>query len=178
MSHDGRLISENLQDAINAQAGREFGASMEYIHIASYFDGRSLPELAAFFFRQSEEEREHGMKFVHFVLEAGGDVKVPEIPAARHGFDSAEDAVQAALGWEVAVTNYINDLVALAIEERNFIAQQFLQWFVTEQLEEVSTMSELLDTVRHAGESNLLLVEDYVVRLGAKVEAHEAGMGG
>ena len=73
------------------------------------------------------------------------------------------------------VTNHINDLVALSMDERNFIAQQFLQWFVSEQLEEVSTMSELLDTVRHAGEANLLMVEDYVLRLGQRIAAHEAG---
>lgn len=161
---DRRLISGKLEAAINAQIGRELGASHEYVSIASYFERGSLPQLAAFFYRQADEERMHAMKFVHFVNESGGDVAIPAVPAARADFASAADAVAAALAWEHAVTDHINDLMALAVDERNFIAQQFLGWFVTEQLEEVASIGELLATVERAGEGNLLAVEDYVAR--------------
>ncbi|MFN8422854.1 MAG: ferritin [Anaerolineae bacterium] len=158
------LISPALEAAINAQIGREFGASLEYVSIASYFDRSSLPQLAGFFYAQAAEETMHAMKFVHFVNDSGGHVAIPAIPAARHGFADAAEAVSAALDWEHAVTSHINDLMAMAVAERNFVAQQFLGWFVTEQLEEVASIGELLATVERAGESNLLAVEDYVAR--------------
>ena len=157
------LIGKELEDAINAQVGREFGASMQYVNIAAYFDADDLPELAAFFYRQAEEESMHAMKFVHYVVDAGGGARVPAIEAARHDFASAEAAVQAALDWEVGVTHHINDLMELAVQQKDHIAQQFLQWFVAEQLEEVSTMSGLLNVVRRAG-PQLLFVEDYLAR--------------
>lgn len=165
-----KLISGGLEAALNAQIGREFAASLEYVSIASYFERCSLPQLAAFFYRQSDEERLHAMKFVHFVNESGGDVAIPAIAAARSDFASAADAAAAALAWEHAVTEHINDLMARAVDERNFIAQQFLGWFVTEQLEEVASIGELLATIERAGEANLLAVEDYVARLPQPAE--------
>lgn len=159
------LISEKLNNAMNAQIGSELGASNQYIKIASYFEGEQLVELASFFFRQSDEERMHAMKFVHYILDAGGMVNIPEIGATPKSIGSAEAAVQMALDWEMEVTKQINDLMNMAIEEQDHIAQNFLRWFVDEQLEEVSTMDELLGIVRRAGDQ-LLFVEDYVVRKG------------
>ena len=164
MNPTGTLISPTLAEAINAQIGREFGASLQYVNIAGYFDGESLTELAGFFFRQSDEERMHAMKFVHYVLETGAEVAIPSIEQPRHGFDSAEDAVAAALAWEIEVTRQINALMDIAIDERDHIAQQFLQWFVAEQREEVSSMSTLLDVVKRAGPQGLLFVEQYLSR--------------
>jgi ferritin len=157
------LISPELEAAVNAQIGREFGASLQYVNIAGYFESESLPELAAFFYRQAAEENLHAMKFVRYVVEAGGAVAIPAIPAPLAQFASAEAAVQAALQWELDVTGYVNELMDLAVRERDHIAQNFLQWFVAEQLEEVSTMSTLRDIIRRAGE-NLLFVEDYLAR--------------
>jgi ferritin len=159
------LIKEKLNQAMNEQIGSELGASNQYIKIASYFEEQQLVELAAFFFRQSDEERMHAMKFVHYILEAGGSVNIPEIGATPKSIGSAEEAVQMALDWELEVTKQINNLMDLAIEEKDHIAQNFLRWFVDEQLEEVSTMDELLGIVRRAGDQ-LLFVEDYIVRKG------------
>ncbi len=164
------LASQSIVDAFNAQIGNELGASNQYISIASYFDSEDLDQLAKFFFRQSDEEREHAMKFVHFILEVGGKVEMPQIAAPRSDFSSARDAVQAALDWEKEVTDQIYALVELCQKERNFIASRFLDWFVDEQLEEVSLMSSLLGVVERAGEGNLLFVENYLVRLGAQGE--------
>lgn len=157
------LISKELEAAMNAQVGREFGASLQYVNIASYFDADSLPQLAAFFFRQADEEKMHAMKFVHYIVEAGGQVRVPSVDEPIYDFQSAKEAVQAALNWEVEVTKQINNLMDLAIEQKDHIGQDFLRWFVAEQLEEVSTMDTLLAVVDRAG-SNMLWVEDFLAR--------------
>jgi ferritin len=158
------LISEKLNQAMNEQVGRELGASSQYVNIAAYFDGESLPQLAAFFYRQSDEERLHAMKFVHYIADAGGKVAVPAVAAAKSDIGSAETAVKLSLEWEMEVTRQINGLMDLAIKEGDHIAQEFLRWFVTEQLEEVSTMDELLSVIRRAGTGGLLFVEDYLAR--------------
>ncbi len=157
------LISKALEQAINDQIGREFGASLQYVSIATYFDSEDLPQLAAFFYRQADEEHMHAMKFVHYVTEAGGHVRIPTVKAPQATFASAEEAVQLSLEWEQEVTRQINALMGIAVQEQDYIAQDFLRWFVTEQLEEISTMSTLLRTVQRAGE-NLLLVEDFLAR--------------
>ena len=157
------LISKELEAAINQQVGNEFGASLQYVSIASYFDNQDLEQLAAFFNRQSDEERMHALKFVAYILDTGGQVRIPAIPAARYDFQSAGDAVQAALDWELEVTRQINGLMDIAVQQRDYMGQDFLRWFVTEQREEVSTMSTLLNIVKRA-KDNLLHVEDYLSR--------------
>jgi bacterioferritin B len=159
------LISKELNEAMNKQIGSELGASNQYIKIASFFENENLPELSGFFFRQSDEERVHAMKFVHYILEAGGEVNIPQIAAAPAGIKSAEEALQMALDWEMEVTKQINGLMDLAIKQGDHIAQNFLRWFVDEQLEEVSTMDQMLGVVKRAGDQ-LLFVEQYVQRLG------------
>jgi ferritin len=161
------LISKELQDAINAQIGREFGASMQYIGIAGYFKLQNLTLLAKIFFEQSEEEREHAMKFVHYVIDTNGELNIPALPEAKFTFNSAEQAVEAALKWETEVTAQINDLMAIAVRENDFLAQGMLQWFVDEQLEEITKMDQLLSVVRRAGERNLIMVEAYLAHLEA-----------
>ncbi len=159
------LATQKIVDAFNAQIGNELGASHQYISIASYFDREDLEQLSQFFFRQSDEERSHAMKFVHFILDVEGKVEIPEIKRPPSEFKSAHDAVKAALDWENEVTSQIYGLVELCQKERNFIALRFLDWFVDEQLEEVSLMSTLLGVVERAGD-NLLYVEDYLARHG------------
>jgi ferritin len=160
------LISKSLNEAMNTQIGSELGASNQYLIIASYFDGESLPELAGFFFRQSDEERMHALKFLRYILDAGGTVEIPQIAAPPTKIDSAEAAAKMALDWEMEVTKQINSLMDMAIKENDHIAQDFLRWFVTEQLEEVSTMDEMLSVIRRAGEDGLLFVEQFVAGRG------------
>lgn len=157
------LISKKLEEAMNKQIGEEFGASLQYVSIASYFDADDLPQLAGFFYRQAEEERDHAMKFVNFLIDAGGQVRIPAIPETKYDFESAEECAKAALVWEQNVTKMINDLMNIAVEDKDYISQDFLRWFVTEQLEEISTMETLLATVRRAS-TNLLWVEEYLAR--------------
>lgn len=156
--------SEKLAEAINTQVGNEMFASMKYLSIASYFDAEALPTLARFFFRQAEEERAHAMKFLRFLLDIGAPVQIPAIAQAPCGFASAEDAVATALKSEESVTAQIEELVHLAEKERNLSARNLLNWFLEEQLEEESTMGDLLATVRRAGPDRLLDVETYLDR--------------
>ncbi len=162
------LLSERLQAALNEQIGNEFAASLQYVAIASHFDGEDLKELAGFFYRQAEEERDHAMKIVRFVVDADGSVQIPAVPAPRVGFRGAEEGVAHALAGEEKVTAQIYQLVEIANQDANYIAVRFLDWFVNEQFEEVSTMSSLLSVVRRAGEQHLLLVEEYLARAGAR----------
>lgn len=157
------LISKELEEAINAQIGAEFGASIQYNSIAAYFDADNLPNVAAFFYRQADEEHMHALKFLHYIVEAGGQVRIPAIEATKYDFVSAEEAVQLALDWETEVTRQINNLMDMAIKDNDHISQDFLRWFVTEQLEEISTMETLLSIVRR-GKDNLLFVDDYIAR--------------
>ena len=113
------------------------------------------------FYKQAQEEHEHAMKFTQFLLDTGSAVKIPAIAAPQNEFASAEAAAQLALDAEIRTTNQINDLVTLASAEKNYAAQQFLQWFVGEQVEEIATASTNLDIIKKAG-SNMLMVEAYL----------------
>ena len=158
--------SDALTEQLNQQVGNEMGASMQYISIAAFFDGQSLTGLARFFYAQAEEERDHAMKLVRFIVDSGVELRIPDISGPKTGFEGAEEAVGLALAWEKEVTQQIYDLVTQAREDGNLIAERFLDWFVNEQYEEVTTMSELLDVVQRAGEGNLLAVEEFLSREG------------
>ncbi len=156
-------LKEKMVEPFNDQIKSEFTASAQYIAIAAYFDDMSLMELANFFYRQSDEERMHAIKFIHFMLESEVKPTIPPVPELRNDFDNPADAVQFALKQERKVTAQINHLVDLSISESDHAANSFLQWFVSEQVEEVDTMNTLLQTIKLAGD-NLLLVEDFVRR--------------
>ncbi len=168
------IVKQRVVDTMNAQIQSEFSASQQYIAIAIYFDEQSLPDLAAFFYRQSEEERMHAMKFVHFLLETGAKPIIPSIPELLNEFGSAAEAVEFALNQEKKVTDQINNLVKISKEEDDYASHNFLQWFVDEQVEEVDTMTTLLDTINHSG-GIMLLVEDFVRRNLANPHGAEGG---
>ena len=167
------IINKSLLDPLNAQIQSEFTASSQYVAIAIYFEDEALCDLADFFFRQAEEERMHAMKFVHFMLDAGAKPLIPSTPEVRNDFEDAADAVKYALEQELKVTDQINNLVTIATAESDHATRNFLQWFVTEQVEEVDSMDKLLRTIEHAN-GNLLWVEDYVRRNGQAAAAAEA----
>jgi ferritin len=153
-----------FHDAVNEQIGYEFGASQQYIAIAVYYDAETLPQLAAHFYRQAVEERNHAMMLVQFLLDADAPVKIPGVEAPRTEFADAVAPVALALEQEKRVTEQISALVALAREDGDLVGEQFLHWFLQEQREEVSSMSDLLKLVERASQSNLLLAEDTLAR--------------
>ena len=159
------LISRELAAAFNEQIGHEFGASMQYVSIAAHFNQRQLKLLAKIFFDQADEEKQHAMKFIQYLLDTKGELRIPPIPAPTPNFASAEEAVGAALRWEEQVTRQITDLMDMAVKQNDYLAQSFLQWFIDEQLEEVVKMDRLLSVIRQSGEKNLLMVEAYLVHI-------------
>jgi bacterioferritin B len=150
--------------AVNEQIGREFAASQQYVAIAVYFDTETLPQLAAHFYRQAVEERNHAMMLVQYLLDAGEHVQIPGVAEPKTDFSDASEPVALALQQEREVTAQIAALVEIAREEHDLVGEEFLHWFLTEQREEVSSMSALLAVVKRAAETNVLLAEDYLAR--------------
>src|SRR5918996_1698586 len=149
--------------ALNAQIANEFGASMQYIAAAVYYDSETLPRLATFFYRQAAEERTHAMMMAQYLLDVGEEVRIPDITGQRTRFDDGVAPVRMALEQEKRVGEEIYALFELARESKDYRAEQFMQWFVKEQVEEVALMHDLLNVVERAAD-NLLLVEDYIAR--------------
>jgi len=161
-------------DALNGQVANEFGASQQYVAIAAWYDAETLPQLAAHFYRQAVEERTHAMMLVQYLLDAGERVVIPGVAAPTSDFADPVAPVALALAQEQRVTDQISALVEVAGEEGNRIGEQFLQWFLKEQLEEMSSMSALLRTVERANAVNILLAEDYLARTAGTADGTEA----
>lgn len=167
-------MSNKLAVGVNAQVGNELGASHQYIAIATYFDEEGLPALAQHFYKQSLEERDHAMRFVKMLLEAGAAVKIPAIPAPKSGFKNAAEAVKLALDSEMRVTAQINALMDQAIADKDHGNKNALEWFVNEQREEMSSMDTLLRMVKRAGESGLFFVENFLLQGGLSAEGEDS----
>ncbi len=151
-------------EALNEQVGREFAASQQYVAIAVHYDEETLPQLAAHFYRQAVEERNHAMMIVQYLLDAGESVEIPGAAAPRTSFADVVAPVALALEQERQVTAQIVDLARIARDDGDLVGEQFLHWFLQEQREEVASMSELLSVVERANASNILLAEEYLVR--------------
>jgi ferritin len=160
--------------ALNEQIARELAASQQYVAIAVWYDAQALKQLAAHFYRQAVEERNHAMMIVQYLLDAGEKVVVPGVAEPKNDFADAVEPVRLALEQEKQVTEQIAALVLLAREEGELVGEQFLHWFLQEQREEVASMTDLLAVVER-GRDNLLLVEEYLARQGAQESPLEAG---
>jgi bacterioferritin B len=157
------MAEQSFSDALNEQISNEFAASQQYIGAAVYYDAETLPRLAAFFYRQAVEERNHAMIMVQYLLDSGDEVRIPDIKSQQTSYDDVVGPVRMALEQEKRVTDEINDLFKLARDTGDFRAEQLLAWFVKEQVEEVSSMTDLLNVVERAGD-NPLMIEDFLAR--------------
>jgi bacterioferritin B len=157
------MAEKSFADALNEQIANEFAASQQYVGMAVYYDAETLPRLAAFFYRQALEEREHAMMMVQYLLDVSEEVHIPDIKSQETSYSDGVMPVKRALEQEKRVGEEIFALFELAREEKDYRAEQFMQWFVKEQVEEVALMSDLLNVVERAKE-NLLLAEDYIAR--------------
>jgi ferritin len=157
------MAEKSFADALNEQIANEFAASQQYVGMAVYYDAETLPRLAAFFYRQALEEREHAMMMVQYLLDVGEEVHIPDIKAQATSYSDGVTPVKGALGQEKRVGEEIFALFELARELKDYRAEQFMQWFVKEQVEEVALMSDLLNVVERS-KDNLLLAEDYIAR--------------
>ncbi|MDQ3850934.1 MAG: ferritin [Actinomycetota bacterium] len=150
-------------ERLNEQIAHEFAASQQYLAIAVHYDDDTLPRLAAFFYTQALEERNHALMMIQYLLDAGVDAAVPGVEAPHTRFDDVVAPVTLALEQERRVTDQINGLAAVAREHDDYSSEQFMQWFIKEQTEEVSSMSDLLKVVERARD-NPLLAEEYLAR--------------
>jgi bacterioferritin B len=157
------MAEQSFADALNEQISNEFAAQQQYIGAAVYYDSETLPRLATFFYRQAVEERNHAMIMVQYLLDTDEEVKIPDITSQQTRYDDVVGPVKMALKQEKRVSDEINDLFALARQNGDFRAEQFLTWFVKEQVEEVSSMTDLLNVCEQAKESPLL-IEDFLAR--------------
>ena len=138
----------SFPEKLNEQVAHEFAASQQYVAIAVWFDAETLPLLAAHFYRQAVEERNHAMMIVQFLLDSDHEVAIPAVEAPKTTFGDAREPVALALDQEKRVTEQIAALAALAREENDLVGEQFLHWFLQEQREEVSSMSALAERRR------------------------------
>ncbi|MCM3515650.1 ferritin [Nocardioides sp. P86] len=150
-------------EQLNAQIGNELAAHNQYLACAVYYDAETMPQMAAFFYGQALEEREHAMMMVQYLLDTDSRVTIPGVDAPVPTFDDVVAPVALALEQERRVTEQINALLRTAREEFDFASEQFMQWFIKEQVEEVATMSDLLAVVRRNAD-DIDDIEDYVAR--------------
>jgi bacterioferritin B len=175
------MPEKSFAATLNEQVANEFGAQQQYIAVAVYYDGETLPQLASFFYRQALEERNHAMMLIQYLLDAGHPVEVPGVAVPRGEFADTVAPVRLALDQEKRVSDQIANLARLAREEGDYQGEQFMQWFIKEQVEEVSSMSALLKIVERA-KDDPLRAEEYLAReqvgdAGADPTAPEAAGG-
>jgi ferritin len=152
-------------ERLNAQVGHELAAHNQYLACAVHYDAMTMPRMAAHFYAQALEERSHALMMVQYLLDTHAEVTIPAIEAPRSSFADVVAPVVLALEQEKRVTAQINDLLVIAREEGDFASEQFLQWFVKEQVEEVASMADLLAVVRRNADA-LESIEEYVAREG------------
>jgi ferritin len=157
------MPAETFVERLNEQIGHEFAASQQYLAIAVYYDDETLPRLAAFFYAQALEERNHALMMVQYLLDAGALAPIPGVAAPKNGFADVVEPVALALDQERRVTEQINALAAIARQEGDYSSEQFMQWFIKEQIEEVASMDDILKVVTRARD-NPLLAEEYLAR--------------
>jgi bacterioferritin B len=150
-------------ERLNEQIANEFAAHQQYVANAVHYDGETLPRLAAFFYRQAVEERTHAMMMVQYLLDADAAVRVPGIDAPRTDFADIAEPVRVALDQERRVSDQVAELAKVARDGSDLLSEQFMQWFLKEQVEEVATMSGLLKVVERSA-TRPMDVEEYLVR--------------
>ena len=157
------MASDTFVARLNVQIGHEFAAHQQYLACAIYYDALTMPQMAAFFYRQALEERDHAMMMVKYLLDTDAEVVIPAIDGPRNSFEDIVAPVALALEQEKRVTGQVSELTAIAREDHDYAADQFMQWFIKEQVEEVSTMSALLTVVTRA-KDDIEAIEEYVAR--------------
>jgi ferritin len=176
------MAADSFVAQLNEQIGHEYAAHQQYVACAVYYDSETLPQLARFFYRQALEERDHAMMMVQYLLDADAEAIVPGIAAPQTSFADVVEPVSLALAQERRVTQQINSLAATARAEGDYTSEQFMQWFIKEQVEEVATMSDLLRVVERSRDDPME-IENWLAREHAGGEAtdptapHPAGAG-
>lgn len=163
------MLSEKVEKILNEQIQKEGYSSNLYLAMASWADTEGYAGIAKWLFAQAEEELMHMMKFVHFINERGGHAIIPAFEEPPAKFDGIQKLFNQVLEHEKYITGCINDIVALSIKENDFATHNWIQWFVTEQIEEESSVQAIIDKLNLLGDKNLYLFDrDIMGMRGAK----------
>ncbi|MBN2430277.1 MAG: ferritin [Acidobacteria bacterium] len=155
------MQSKKMEKALNKQINEELFSSYLYLAMSAWFESRNLPGFAQWMKVQAGEENEHAMKIFNFIFERRGDVELEAIEKPQAAWKSPLDAFEAAFKHEQHISGCINDLMDLAISEKDHATQAFLQWFVNEQVEEEASADAIVQQLRMIGESkNALFMLD------------------
>jgi ferritin len=155
------MLNRKMEEALNRQLNAELYSSYLYLSMSAYFHSRNLPGFANWMRVQTQEELAHAMKFYDYVCGRGGRVSLWQIDGPRTEWESPKAAFENVFEHEQKVTGLINDLMNLAIGEKDHATSTFLQWFISEQVEEEASASDVLEKVKLVGESpNALLMLD------------------
>src|SRR3954465_4402925 len=157
------MPAERFVEALNEQVANEFAASHQYVAIAAHYEAQTLPQLAGFFYAQAVEEREHAMMMIKYLLDTDAPVRLRDVAAPQAGFADHIAPIRLALEQEKTVSGQIGDLFKVAREEGDYLSEQFVQWFLKEQVEEVATMTELLDVAERVRDLPMTL-EEFISR--------------
>jgi len=157
------MPAERFVEGLNEQIGDEFAAHQQYIAIAAHYESQTLPRLAGFFYAQAVEERNHAMMMVKYLLDTSSAVRIPGITAPVTEFGDVTAPIQLALEQERSVSERLSRLFEVAREERDYLSEQFMQWFLREQVEEEATMSELLEVAERSRDLPGM-IEEYIAR--------------
>jgi len=167
------MAATRFVERLNEQIAYEFAASQQYVANAVHYESEALPRLAAFFYAQALEERNHAMMMVRYLLDSDVDVTIPGVAAPESSFGDVVAPVALALAQEKRVSDQIAALVGIAREEGDFQSEQFMQWFLKEQVEEVSSMNDLL-TIAERLADRPMDIEDWLARERSGGEAADA----
>lgn len=146
------MISDTMNEALNEQVNAELFSSYLYLGMSAWFSEKSLNGFASWMLVQAQEEMSHGMKIYDFILERGGSIQLKAIEKPESGWNSPLEVVQEVANHEAKVTGLIYDLVDVASEQRDHATNIFLQWFVTEQVEEEASAGDVLERVKMIGD--------------------------
>ena len=168
--HTDPAETSAFNSLLGEQVGHEFTASQQYVAIAVWYDQQALPQLAAHFYAQALEERNHAMMLVQYLMDREVPVTIPGVPEVANAWTSIEEPIALALQQERRVTHQFEVLIATARTDGDYLGEQFTHWFLKEQVEEVASMSTLLQVADRCVD-NPLLLEDYLAREGGSGEA-------
>jgi ferritin len=150
-------------DALNTQITNEFAASQQYVAIAIHYESHTLPQLSRFFYAQAVEERNHAMMMCQYLLDTSSEVRIEGVPAPKTAFGDFIEPIRLALEQERSVSGQISTVFSLAREEQDYLSEQFMQWFLKEQVEEESTMGDLLEVAERVSDDPMTM-EEYIAR--------------
>lgn len=172
------MISKNVEKAINEQIRREEDSSRIYLAMASWAEQNGFPGASGWLYAQTEEERIHMLKLVHYLNDRGGAAVIPDLPAPEAKYKGLTDVFEKVLKHEEYISNSINELYAVCVKEKDYTSANYLQWYITEQVEEESTVRSILDQIRLAGKEGQFLMDKEFAAMAAVKRAGLAQSGG